>query len=89
MVSFGAPKGADDAFWQEHYPDTPPTRIVYERDFAPAWPYEGPFTQPSAIDWLHGGKLIEAQSRPGLDFSVSDHSIDSAYIPAIAELAAG
>jgi hypothetical protein len=87
VVSFGAPKGADDAFWQRHYPNTPPSRIVYERDFAPGWPWDGPWTQPAAIDWLHDGKLVEAQTRPGIAISVSDHNIDTAYIPALVALA--
>ncbi len=86
VVSFGAPKGADDGFWQKHYPEKPPTRVVYERDFAPGWPLDGPWTQPAAIDWLHDGKLIEAQTRPGIDISVPDHSIDNAYIPALQAL---
>lgn len=88
VVSFGAPKGADDAFWKEHYPDRQPVRLVYEHDFAPAWPYEGPFTQPAKIQWLHNGGVTEVQNRPGLAFSVSDHSIDQSYIPALQRLAA-
>ncbi len=88
VVSFGAPKGGDDAFWTKHYPTAPPVRIVYERDFAPAWPFEGPFTQPSIIGWLHGAQMIEAQKRPGSSFSVTDHSIDLSYIPALRRLKA-
>lgn len=88
VVSFGAPKGADDAFWKVHYPAQQPSRLVYEHDFAPAWPYEGPFTQPAVIQWLDAGGVKPVQNRPGLAFSVSDHSIDRSYIPALQRLAA-
>jgi hypothetical protein len=82
VVSFGAPKGADDKFWTANY-QSPPVRFVYEKDVVPALPFEGPFTHPASMNWLHGGKLLQVHQRPGLTFSVSDHSMDHSYTPAI------
>jgi len=68
-------KGADDAFWTKHF-RTPRRRLVYEQNFAPAWPYEGPFTQPLRIDWLPG--LVQRE----------DHRIELRYIPPLRQLGA-
>jgi hypothetical protein len=86
VVSLGAPKGGDDAFWQHCYPDYPPLRIVNEMDFAPSYPWDGPWTQPSGPAWLHAGSIALVPSRPGFDLSVSDHSDDTGYIAALAAL---
>jgi len=84
IVSFGAPKGADDAFWSHYYPDYPPTRVVHEKDFAPGWPYDGPWTQPSKLTWLHEGNISIVENRgSGMQISISDHSIDKGYIAAL------
>lgn len=89
VVSFGAPKSADDAFWAAYYPIEPPLRVVYERDFAPNWPYEPSWlTHPAAVAWLTGGKLIETQRRPGFSFNELDHRIDAAYMAAFTKLVA-
>jgi hypothetical protein len=84
VISFGAPKGADDAFWTECYTE-PPIRVVYENDFAPGWPWDGPWTQPADVAWLHSGKLDMVTKRPGWCVSAQDHSID-AYIVALSKL---
>ena len=86
VVSFGAIKGADNAFWTYIYPGNPPLRIVHEDDFAPGWPWDGPWGQPSDLAWLHAGTLAVVPKRPGLDVSISDHFIDTGYIPAIEAL---
>lgn len=85
VVSFGAPKGADDAFWKSAY-DSPPMRVVHEKDFAPAWPWDGPWTQPADLAWLHAGTFTLVPKRPGWNVSVEDHSIDTGYIAALAAL---
>lgn len=84
VVSFGAPKGANGMAW---IADSPPTRVVFERDFAPVWPYDGPYVQPGPMLWLHNGQMIETTARQGLALSIEDHSIDNAYIPALKKLA--
>lgn len=87
IVSFGAPKGADDIFWKRYYPDYPPTRVVHENDFAPGWPYDGPWTQPSKLTWLHNGIISLVEDRgSGMQISVSDHSIENGYIAALTKL---
>jgi hypothetical protein len=85
VVSFGAPKGADDAFWTRTY-SSPPMRVVHEEDFAPGFPYDGPWTQPADLTWLHAGTIALVPKRPGWAISVSDHSIDTGYIAALAAL---
>ena len=82
-VSFGAPAGADEAYWE--HPGIPPTRYVHGRDFAPAWPFQlidREWVQPGRMMWLNHGLLVEVDRRPGLDLSVADHDI-GAYIAAI------
>lgn len=83
VVSFGAPCGADNAFWLAAYPDDPPLRIVNERDFAPAWPWDGTWGQPCALAWMRGGYMTMVLTRPGLDLSVADHCVDGGYIAGI------
>lgn len=89
VVSFGAPKGATDAFWKTYYPDYPPIRVVHEKDFAPTWPYDGPWTQPAKLTWLHDGAISLVENRTGgLQISISDHSIQNGYIAALTKLVA-
>jgi hypothetical protein len=85
VVSFGAPKGADDAFWSAAY-GSPPLRVVHEADFAPGFPYDGPWTQPADLTWLHAGAVHLVPKRPGWCISAEDHYIDTGYIPAIEAL---
>ncbi|MEO0034330.1 MAG: hypothetical protein RLZZ501_353 [Pseudomonadota bacterium] len=96
VVSFGAPQGAEAGFWRRLYrPDGPAlTRVVFEADFAPGWPwldgvsveYDHP---PGPFLWLHDGRAEMVSRRPALNLSVADHAIDAAYIPALAALAKG
>lgn len=88
VVSFGAPRGGDDAFWTALYPDYPPLRVVNEADFAPGYSWDGPFGQPADMAWLHNSSLSSVRVRPGMNVSLSDHSIDHGYIPAIASVLA-
>jgi hypothetical protein len=95
VVSYGAPQGAEVEFWRRIYGRCGApllTRVVYERDFAPGWPwldgvrieYDHP---PGPFVWLHGGRAEVVPCRPPLNLSVGDHSIDRAYIPALEALA--
>lgn len=87
VVSFGAPKGADDAFWRAAFPEYPPLRVVHDDDVIPGWPWDGPFTQPADVAWLHGGALKLVPKRPGWNVSVMAHFIDTGYIAALEALA--
>jgi len=88
VVSFGAPKGADEAFWRAVYRNDAeaPLRIVHAADFAPSWPELGPFTQPGPMLWLRSGGAEPAAARPGIVASVSDHAVET-YIAALDALA--
>jgi hypothetical protein len=93
VVTFGAPRGADDAFWWWAYEGAePPLRVVHENDFAPDW--KDPWAQPGPMLWLRGGKAFKAYGRSGVNTSILDlaaveaHSIDGQYIPAIEALVA-
>lgn len=89
VVSFGAPKATDDAFWTACYGSwRAPVRVVAGRDFAPTWPPEGPWTQPAAITWLNEGTIRVVQQRPCLCDSVQDHYILSSYIARLEVLVA-
>lgn len=79
VISFGAPKCADIAFWNTAR--VHPVRIVNERDAAPVWPpWEG-YTQPGNMLWLHredaAASLTEMRNRPVPADSVSDHMIET------------
>ena len=90
VVSFGAPKGADAAFWAHAYPDSrpQPLRVIHEEDFAPGWsPFLPWSTQPPGdIGWLHSGRLYRVPTRTTwINESVPDHSVDR-YVTALADL---
>jgi hypothetical protein len=79
VVSFGAPKTANQAFWQSV--DTSRlTRLVNESDFAPIWPlFPQEWVQPETGEWwLHGGGmqfLAGRDARPVPTDSVGDHML--------------
>ena len=89
-VSFGAPKGADAAYWASLYAaGGAPVRIVHEEDFAPGWSPALPWsTHPAgAIGWLHCGRLYRVERRTTwFNESLIDHSVDR-YVAALASLA--
>jgi hypothetical protein len=96
VISYGAPRGADKSFWASTYPNnSQPIRVVHENDFAPAWApsLKEEWIQPGPMLWLHDASLQITTERPGMGMisilSPADraaHSIDSAYIPALAAL---
>lgn len=92
VVSFGAPRCAGEEFWWKVYPDSHPTRVVHQRDFAPHWAAPSLTfhpAQPGPMMWLHDGQLdYPTYRRPGTDLSVPDHSIRDGYIAALEALSA-
>jgi hypothetical protein len=87
IVSYGAPEGADAPFWAMCYPNDKPTRVVNGLDFAPGWPWDGPWTHPSNMVWLHDGRMdVDVDRRAGWCTSIMDHSIDTGYTAALARL---
>ena len=75
-VSFGAPKGANKAFWDAL--NLPPVRVVNRHDFAPLWPLADlQWVQPDPMTWLNKTGSIEMViGWRGVLPSVSDHDID-------------
>lgn len=97
VVSFGAIRSADQAFWSENYDANPVARLAHENDFAPDWApgiAEG-WTQPGPMLWLHNNSMQEVSERSGMFISILDpacvaaHSIDNGYVAALAKLATG
>jgi len=82
-VSFGAPKGANQWFWEGIAP-TAPVRVVNRHDFAPLWPLCTPdLVQPGPMTWINQSNRIEQViGWQGLFPSVFQHDID-AYISAL------
>ncbi|MDE2096392.1 MAG: hypothetical protein KGL39_04035 [Patescibacteria group bacterium] len=92
VVTCGAPKSANDAFWQTVYRKGSWIRIVREHDFAPTWPesmadilppelthllsLHGTYSQPGLEDWLHNRTFNWIAARPGWNGSVPDHDVD-------------
>jgi hypothetical protein len=79
IVSFGAPKCAGTSFYARAYSDGyQPLRFVNERDFAPAWPFLGPWEKhpPGAAVWLRHGSAIAVPSRGGVNTEEADHPIE-------------
>ena len=86
VVSFGAPKTANDAFWQAA-DKTRLTRLVNDSDFAPIWPLlPQEWVQPDTGEWwLHGGGmefLAGRDTRPVATDSIGDHMLP-AYAKAL------
>ena len=81
-VSFGAPKGANKAFWDAL--DISPIRVVHKHDFAPLWPLVDPrWTQPDPMTWISpAGRIEQVIGWRGLIPSVGDHSVDK-YIASL------
>jgi hypothetical protein len=89
IVSFGAPKGADDMFWKRYYPSYPPIRVVNNHDIVPVLPPDGPWTQPAKLTWIHDGIIELTEKRKGLlQDSISDHFITTGYVAALEKLVA-
>jgi hypothetical protein len=74
LVTFGAPKTANEAYW--HSSRLLPLRFVRLEDFAPNWPflhYDQPYNQ---FLWMHDGAVEDVMTRPPYPFNVSvpDHA---------------
>lgn len=82
-VSYGAPKGANQRFWEALAPVIP-TRVVNRHDFAPLWPLRSPdLIQPGPMTWIDQSNRIEQViGWQGLFPSVLQHDIN-AYISAL------
>jgi hypothetical protein len=85
-VSFGAPAGASDTYWDRL---ALPARYVHARDFAPDWPpswfFMKKWQQPMPMLWLFQDKMVKTDTRPGVNLSIPDHDIN-VYIKAIEPL---
>lgn len=88
-ISFGAPKGANRAYWL----DRPGAcyRYVNQRDPVPDWPFSffSDLAHPTPMEWLHNGGLIANGDfvRPGISACLDDHWIEN-YIAKMAAFGA-
>lgn len=89
VISFGAPRGGNLKFWNYAYNGQFVTRVVHEKDFAPAWPPVGMGTQPNQMLWLKDGSFVYTDQRPYsfTELNVADHSITNGYIASLTKLA--
>ena len=81
-VSFGAPKGANKAFWDAL--GINPVRVVNRHDFAPLWPLaDMRWSQPEPMTWLNKtGSMEMVIGWRGILPSIGDHDIDK-YIASL------
>jgi lipase (class 3) len=89
LVTFGAPRCADAAFWANA--PVRPMRIERESDPAPRWPLDTPFVQPDGVWWLHDGGIQLCGHRPTLTDMATGwqyHPIIESYIAALEALPA-
>lgn len=91
ITNFGAPKGANDAFWKyvyDHDSNTTIERVLADRDFAGSWQFGDDFyTHPTDMFyWLHDGTIEYVNQRDYLNLSFDDHSILNSYIPKLLAL---
>lgn len=88
LVTFGAPRCADAAFWDAAR--VRPLRIEHESDPAPRHPVGSDYLQPAGVWWLHDGAVTLCDHRPTIINMVTswgDHAIDG-YIVALEALPA-
>lgn len=88
VISFGAPMGASKEYWDHIYPKTPLLRLVCENDFAPGWPWfdglDYDLCPPSReFYWFDGREWKFTTSRGIMNLSISAHSLEDSYIPAL------
>jgi len=88
ITSFGAPKGANDAFFNANtQTNTIVDRVLAENDFAGDWQPLLPYTQPTMnFYWLTNGQIYLVNQRNFLNLSMSDHSILNSYLPKLRAL---
>jgi hypothetical protein len=92
ITNFGAPKGANDAFYDYVLAmsgkNTVIERVLAERDFAGDWQPLLPYSHPTEyFYWLNNGTINFVNQRDWLNLSFADHSIDNSYIPLLLNLA--
>lgn len=92
ITNFGAPKGANTAFWNYVYDhessNTVIERVAAERDFGPSWMFGvDMYTHPTDMFyWLHDGIIEFVNKRDYVNLSFDDHSIVNSYIPKLLAL---
>lgn len=88
ITSFGAPRAANDAFWNATtQTNTLVDRVLAENDFAGDWQPLLPYSHPTMnFYWLVDGSIHLVNQRNFLNLSMADHSILNSYIPRLEAL---
>lgn len=93
ITNFGAPKGANDEFWNYVYnnkvssQNTIIERVLADHDFGGSWQPLLPYTHPTEyFYWLNNGRIDYVNKRDEVNLSFDDHSILNSYIPKLLAL---
>ncbi len=88
ITTFGAPKAANEAFWnQTNLYNTTIERVLADRDFGGDWQPMLPYSQPNMqFYWLTQNTIQLVNQRHYLNLSMADHSILHSYLPKLKAL---